>query len=330
MTKALTILFLMTTLIFWGSQKALASNTEQLIFVYVHGLGGQNKETPFVHNLKELIKNNKLTRIKVKHYSWDSPVVRWRVAPADFISGKKKAKKEARQFAESVLQEYENQKTPYYIIGHSIGTYLIAKSLEEYAKSQQSPLQMLRGIFFLGSSLLRDYTIDSSVLPTGFKITNYYSSFDRIVPLVYSIEAVKAAGEVGFDDIKHFKNLKTTFSHSYKGFGIHRDYSLLAKSIGYIMLLQENIFIKGKPNFEIQTKKIMKEASWFRVAVSWDDIFEFTRIMNGEKQNLRVQQRWPKPTYRIVIENSDGQLYQLAKGDSLHAMLKKLGLYPVK
>ncbi len=331
MTKKYSLINLVGLIFLILSQQSVAqANINQpIVFIYVHGLGGKNQNTQFVHNLKEFFADNNLTNITVKHYSWDSPTISFRVvAPAQFLAGKKQAKKEAKQFSKQVFQEYEQKKITYYIIGHSFGTYLIIKALENYA--QPSRLKRLGGIFFLGSTLPKNYTIKKNILPEGLKIQNYYSEYlDGAVSFVYSMEGVKAAGSVGFDDTQHFKNFQTTFTHSHKGFLIHRDYSILAQTIGYIALLKENIFLEGKPDFEIKTKKLFgkKITNWFRFVVSWDNVYEFTKIIEVKYYTIRIQQRWPKLTYRIVVENNKGQLYQLAKGDSLHAMLQGLGLF---
>jgi len=269
-----------------------------------------------------------LKNVTIKHYSWNSPIVNWQVAPAKFIEGKKQAEKEAEQFVKQVFREYEQKQIPYYLIGHSFGTYLILKSLENYAKPWR--LTKLRGIFFLGATLPKNYTMKKNVLPSGLKIQNYYSEhLDGAVSLVYSMEGITAGGKDGFDDTQHFKNFKTTFTHSHKGVLIHRDYSILATTIGYIALLKENIFLAGKPDFEIKTQKIIGEkiTNWFRFLVSWDDVYELTKIINGKHYTIRIQQRWPNLTYRIVVTDDNGALYQLAKGESLHAMLQGLGLF---
>jgi len=294
------------------------NRTHKLVFVYVHGLGGKNKETPFVHNLKEFIKENQFANFKAVHYSWDSPIVRWRVAASDFLDGKKKAEHEATQFALDILGKYERHQTPYYLIAHSLGTYIIAKSFEY----QKTPLRMLRGIFFLGAALPRDYQINTTALPPKLKIISYYSKlYDQILPFFYNIAGIKSGGQVGFDDLKCFQNFRTTCTHSFKGIGFHRDYSTLAEAIGYIIMLKENIFIAGQ-KFKLKKKKIMGGL------LSWHDVFELTEInINGKTQNVLIQQRWNTHNYRIVIKDKRGRPYQLAKGRSLHAMLRALMLY---
>ncbi len=338
MTNGLSTLLAQMSIILWiishGSQVAWAVQDNQdltklvtvqtqdnhkLVFIYVHGLGGNNKETPFVHNLKKFIKENQFANFKVVHYSWDSPAVRWRVAASDFINGKKKAETEAQQFIQ-VVREYESQKIPYYLIGHSLGTYLIVKAFEH----QHTPLRMLRGVFFLGAAVLRNYTINSTALLPKFKIINYYSEyFDKVLPLVYNVEGRRAGGQVGFDDITHFKNFRTTCTHGYKGIGIHRDYSTLAEAIGYITMLKENIFIPNNQDFQIKTKGVIK---WI-MRTAWHDIFELTGNSLGENRTFLIQQRWNTHTYRVVIKDEKGDFHELVNGKSLHAMLRALSLY---
>jgi predicted alpha/beta-fold hydrolase len=84
MTNRLSTLLAQMSIILWiishGSQVAWAVQDNQdltklvtvqtqdnhkLVFIYVHGLGGNNKETPFVHNLKKFIKENQFANFKV-------------------------------------------------------------------------------------------------------------------------------------------------------------------------------------------------------------------------------------------------------------------------
>lgn len=196
---------------------------------------------------------------------------------------------------------------------------MIAKAFDY----QESRLKKLRGVFFLGAALPRGYEINKGmILPKGMKITNYYSEhYDRVLPLFYNNQGVKAGGQVGFDDIKLFDNLRTTCTHSHKGIGIHRDYSTLAEAIGYLMMWQEQRYIEGK-QFKAKRKMVM------RGLLSWHDIYQIKDARLGDKfHGVLIQQRWNTRNYRIVTEDAFGKPYQLAKGRSLHAMLNELGLF---
>jgi len=301
------------------SSIAYANPQKALNIIYVHGLGGMNQESAFVHNVKEMMNEYQLKNIHVAHYSWDSPTIEAKIAPARFKQGLDKAKQEATVFATEVLNKYETKNQPYYIIAHSLGAYLVLEAFKNYTES----LSNLKNIYFLGAAVSRDYKVSSN-LPKSIKIDNYYSdNYDLVLPLFFSYLGKKSGGEVGFDDLHRFKNHRTTCTHNHKGIAFHRDYSTLAEAITYLILLQEKIHIKNA-DYKIGQRRIWKGL------MSWHDIYTFKNIkINKIHQDVLLQQRWNTKNYRLVIHDVKQKPSQIAKGRGLHDMLRVHGIEPL-
>lgn len=290
------------------------SGENEVEIIYVHGMGGSNEEANFVHISKKIITNNSIKKIKISHYSWNSPSIEIRIAPARVKQGLKKAEEEAKSFSKNIIESLESNKRPYYIVAHSMGAYLTAKAFEEYGKEALN----IKGIYFLGASMPRDFELSINI-PKRIKIYNYYSEkFDMVLPFFFSYLGKKSGGQVGFDDIERFENFRTTCTHQFKKMGFHRDYSTLAEAITLLILADEDIFIKSG-NFRVSPRKV------WRGLMSWHDIARYKNVkVKNKYHDILIQQRWNTKNYRLVIPDENGNPFQLLKGRALHKMLKEI------
>jgi len=231
-TKALFML-LFTLFNYAFINEVQADERKEMKFIYVNGFGERRFPPAFEKKMKKFVKPLN-GYFEVKTFQWGSLKLDLTKVVHQWNEAKKNADRDAQKFAREVIEKCEKEETPYVLIGYSLGTRVIAEALQY----PQNELKYLRGIYFLGSALPKDYKLETKILPEDFKIINYYSDYlDYMLKLsFYNAEGIKAGGEVGFDDKKCFLNLRTVSTHVYKGGPFQRDYSNLAEAIGYLSL----------------------------------------------------------------------------------------------
>ena len=288
----------------------------QLVFVYVHGFGeGGKQNIPFPRELNTFLTSNQV-KAKVITYKWDSHKLDYVGIVPQWLKTRDKADAAGKTFYQEVLVPLEQAGVPYYLIGYSLGSRVIAESL----KYGNDKLNHLRGIYFLGSALNHDYRIETKMLPAGLKINNYYSPlFDQVLKTSFHvIEGSKAAGEVGFDEKVTVNNYRTVCTHAYKGGFLHRDYSDIAPALAYLALFNENIVVKGKPaSFNIEMP-VMKGS------INWNDIVRL-KCKNGI---MLVQHNANTNWFRAVYIDKNGKRKRKAWASNMHSLLEKL--FPTK
>jgi hypothetical protein len=299
-----------------GGLSRQALSKYKLVFVYVHGFGeGGKAEIPFPRELNNFLTANQVNA-KVITYKWDNRKLDYVGIVPQWLKTRDKADAAGKLFSQEILVPLEAAGVPYYLIGYSLGSRVIAESL----KCGNDKLKNLRGIYFLGSALKHDYRIATKNIPPGLKINNYYSPlFDQVLKTSFHvIEGSKAAGEIGFDDEVRIDNYRTVCTHAYKGGPLQRDYSDLAPALAYLALFNENILLKGKPvSFNIEMP-VMKGT------VNWNDIVRF-KCKNGI---MLVQHNANTNWFRAVYIDKNGKRKRKAWASNMHSLLEKL--FPTK
>ena len=287
---------------------------KDLVFVYVHGFGEFKKVPPFEEKMREFLQPLPL-KTSVFTYRWDWLKLDLTKVVWQWTQAKQKADQSAKSFLDDVVLELEAAKIPYCIVAYSLGTRVVAKSLEQ----SPAPLKFLRGIYFLGSALPHTYVVDGTALPEGMNIINYYSPYlDEALKIsFYNAEGVKAGGEVGFDDTTRVRNYRTVCTHVHKGGPLQRDYANLAPAIGYLSLFNEGIFVKGlSADFNLE----MPVGSG---SFHWNDIIEFDR----HSHPLLIQQNVNTGHYRAVAIDEEESRNRKAWDMNLHTILAELQLF---
>ena len=307
----LTFLLALFLSIFFGGSKAKAAGPKSLDFIYVNGFGERRFPPAFQTKMKDFLKPLS-GDFNVSTFRWDSLKLDIRKVAHQWSEAKKNADSEAKRFAIEVIERHEREKRSYVLVGYSLGSRIIAGALKE----TDMKLEFLRGIYFLGSALPRDYKIDSAALPHGFRIINYYSNYsDQVLKFsFYNAEGIKAGGEVGFDDEVNFQNFRTVATHVYKGGPMQRDYSNLAEAIGYLSLYEEKILLnEGESNFNIESKVASGN-------LSWNDIY----MLKIDSRDYLIQQNVNTKYYRGLFIDKNGKRIRKAWGRNLHSVLEGL------
>ncbi|MFO7870173.1 MAG: hypothetical protein R6V03_01930 [Kiritimatiellia bacterium] len=296
-----------------------SSSDTNLTFVYLHGFGGIKKDPAFCDNLKTFIDETECD-CEVRNYEWDSVDIAITRAGANWLEAEKRADAEAVRFKKTVINSFERQGTPYVLVGFSIGSRVILRAMED----SRGSLKFLRGIYFLGSAMTRDTSINPEYLPDGMKIINYHSPLrDKVHRMAFNfMEDKPAGGCVGFGDEKVFENYAVSCTHAHKGVGVHIDYSQLAHAIGYIALLKERIMIPGETSFNVVTP-VGEGDVW------WNKILRMEYVVDGEKNTLEIEQHNINADYfRAVAVSPDGDRRRVARGSNIHAILEELDVMP--
>lgn len=292
---------------------------EKLVFVYVHGFGGKRDDPRFCVNMKEFLAKVNYD-CEIRNYPWDSVDIKVMKAGANWLEAKKRAKAEAPRFKSAVIDKLESDDTPYVLVGYSIGSRVV---LDALAASKNRP-RMLRGVYFLGSAMTRDTTIDRSRLPVGMKITNYHSPVrDTVHQVAFNfIEEIPAGGRAGFADTNVFENLAVSCSHIYKAALPHTDYSQLAHSIGYVALLKERVFVPGDTSMNIPSP-VGDGNVW------WNKILRMECVIEEQPCTLEIEQlNLDRDYFRAIVVLADGTRRRVARGKNIHAILNHLGVLP--
>ncbi|MED5586935.1 MAG: DUF726 domain-containing protein [Verrucomicrobiota bacterium] len=287
-------------------------------FVYIHGFGGEKQSPQFCENMRNFLSSAN-NRSRVINYRWDSVKVDPLRAGASWSSSQKRADKEAEQFRRRIIDRLEGDKSPYVLVGFSVGSRVILGALRETGK----PLQNLRGIYFLGSAMTRDTTLkDRVALPDGMRIINYHSpGRDMVHSAAFNfMSKVPAGGQVGFDDLAVFENRRVACSHAHKGVGVHIDYSGLAVAIASMEIYKMGIRIPGKMKPNLVTR-VGQGSTW------WNKVLPVEVTWNNARERIEIEQHNMHHNYfRAVRVSQSGKRYRIARSENLHAILGYLGV----
>lgn len=234
-------------LVFWElcKNKLILENKVDCLIIHVHGFGGEDYSEKFISLVRNFTKTIHLeNKIFATTHTWDSEILSPKIIGKNWTRAQEKAEKEVPIFIEKLLvcsKNYDN----IYISAFSLGSKVVSMAIKKMDILPPS----LKGIFFLGSALEKDFRFDK-VLP--FKIINYYSdNNDKVLKNIYkAMEAKSAGGEVGFLDSKNFLNLYTNCSHAI----FYRNYK---KYVPQIIVS----FIAVWNNLQIQNKQILSNQS---------------------------------------------------------------------
>jgi hypothetical protein len=290
-----------------------------LVFVYIHGFGGAKKSPQFCENLNSFLKKTPYN-CEVRNHEWDSVKINVTTLGAGWLKAERLADKEAAKFKKTVIDPLEASRTPYVIVGYSIGTRVVLRALEQ----TDGKMKMLKGVYFLGSAMNRDITIKPKHLPSGLKIVNYHSpKRDQVHQLAFHfMEEIPAGGRLGFDDTSVFENYTVACSHTHKPIAPHIDYSQMAQPIAYIALMDQRMHLPGKTSFNLKNK-VNGSAVW------WNKIIRIPCKLKGKSCVLELeQQNMNKDYFRAVAEYPDGTRVRVARGNNIHAIIDSLNILP--
>lgn len=289
---------------------ASASANAPLTFVYVHGFGGVKKSPEFCVKLSRFL-DEKDTPAAVINYEWDSVRVDPLQPGASWLKSQQMADLEAEKFRREVLDRLEDSGRRYVLVGFSVGTRVLLHSLQ----TTTTELQGLQGLYFLGSAMTKDTTLENrTALPKGMKITNYHSpTRDFVHRLAFNlVSEVPPGGQLGFDDVQLFENLPVSCAHAHKGLAIATDYSGLAEAIAFLELHQAGIEVPGRTKLNWEMPVDDSELWWNTISL---------------QNQVALEQHSMRPGYyRAVRVGGDGKRTRIARGENLHAILKALAM----
>jgi hypothetical protein len=289
---------------------------DDLTFVYIHGFGGLKEDPEFCQKLREFIGERRVDA-RVINYEWDSVKVSPLRAGASWKTSQQRADKEAKRFKSEVLDKLEKAKTPYIIVGFSVGTRVVLGALEQTT----AKLKSLEGIYFLGSALTNDATLENrETLPAGMKIVNYHSpSHDIVHRAAFEfMSPIPAGGRVGFSDRTLFENLPVSCSHAHKGVGIHIDYSSLAEAIAEIELYQTGARRPGETKFNWKTR-VGDGGVW------WNRVAKVRASHDSSPVEVEIEQHNVRHGYfRALLVDKKGGRTRIARGEDLGAILTEI------
>jgi len=310
-------------LLILGTLDALAASgsaqSTNLVFVYIHGFGGERKNPQFCVNMREFLSETK-SPARVVNYPWDSVEVDVLKAGASWRESERRADQESTGFAIRIIDQYEQARVPYVLVGFSVGSRVVLRALE----ARKGKLNSLQGVYFLGSAMARDVTLPKGVLPAGVKIINYHSPLrDKVHKTAFSFMSnLPAGGEVGYDDTAVFENCAVSCTHAYKGVGVHIDYSQLAVPIAYIELFKRGTLVPGRlsPNVGF---RVGDGDMW------WNKVLRVPAVVDGKRVPVVIEQNNMNAEYfRALMIKKDGTRKRIARSKSLHAILRSLKVDP--
>jgi hypothetical protein len=304
--------------VLWSMNAFAASGDTQstnLVFIYVHGFGGEKKCPQFCVNMREFLTKAKAPA-RVENYPWNSGKVDVLKAGASWRECEKRADEESLRFAARFIDKYEQTRTPYVLVGFSAGSRVVLGALE----ARKGKLRTLQGVYFLGSAMAKDTSLSKSVLPAGMKIVNYHSPLrDKVLKTAFSFMSdLPAGGEAGYDDTIVFDNYAVCCTHAYKGAGVHIDYSQLAVPIGYIALFKQGIPVLGGLSLNL-VSEVGKGDVW------WNKVLRVSAVLDGTAVPVVIEQSCIRADYfRALKVKKDGTRERIARGRNVHAILRFL------
>jgi pimeloyl-ACP methyl ester carboxylesterase len=312
----LASLILAVSLLAASAEEAPESDRQNdVVFVYLHGFGGAKKRPRFCANLQEFLDDAELSN-RIINYEWDSVRIEVLQAGASWLDAEKRADEDAVKFKLTVLDRLEREQTPYVLIGFSIGSRVLLGALD----NSNGKLDMLRGVYFLGSAMTRDTTLDRARLPRDMKIFNYYSPrWDIVHQTSFNfMNRVAAGGLRGFTDTEVFENYAVSCTHTHKGVGVHIDYSQLAVAIAYMTLYKEGIVLEGRAGINLETS-VGEGELW------WNKVWRVPCRIDGTLETVEIEQNNVVAEYfRALLIKPDGDRKRIARGSNMHAVLKEI------
>jgi pimeloyl-ACP methyl ester carboxylesterase len=293
----------------------LDADEDGLVFVYVHGFGGAKKSPEFCENLQAFLDEEEVAA-QVLNYEWDSVKVDPLKAGASWLKAQAMADEEASKFKLEVIDKLDAENREYVVVGFSVGSRVVLKALEESDKEWRG----LRGVYFLGSAMTKDMTLERrSAMPEGMKITNYHSpKRDLVHRMAFNfMSEVSPGGQVGFDDVDVFENYPVSCAHAHKGVGVTIDYSGLAEAIAFLELHEAGLSIEGSTKLNWETPVMEGDYWWNRIHV----------VQVDGIGAVELEQHTMRPGYyRALRVDGEGKRTRIARGENLHAILRELGV----
>ena len=291
------------------------AQSTDLVFIYIHGFGGEKSNPQFCINMQEFLTETK-TAARVENYTWDSVEIEVLRGGANWRESEQRADDESLRFAAAVIDPCELAQTPYVLVGFSIGSRVVLGALA----ARKGQLNHLQGVYFLGSAMARDTTLSEGVLPAGMKIINYHSPLrDKVHRTAFRfMNDLPAGGEVGFDCTTTFENYAVSCTHTHKGAGVHIDYSQLAVPIAYIELFKRGALLPGLLRFNL-TRRVRDGDVW------WNTVLRVSAVRDGRQVPVVIEQHNMNAGYfRAVMVQEDGTRTRIARGHNLHTILTYL------
>jgi hypothetical protein len=96
----------------------------------------------------------------------------------------------------------------------------------------------------------------------------------------------------------------------------------MGEAVGYRILYHEHVLVKGTTKWNIRFP-VGKGDVW------WNNVFIFDDCdLNGATVQIVIQQHSVNPDHYRAVSVSGDDRYREAWGNNLHALLKKLGIFP--
>ena len=298
---------------------ASGNASTNLVFIYVHGFGGEKDNPQFCENMSAFLSKSKAPA-RVENYPWNSVKVDILKAGTSWRESEKRADEESLHFAANVIDKYEHARTPYVLVAFSVGSRVVLGALE----ARKGNLKALQCVYFLGSAMRKDVRLPENVLPAGMKIVNYHSPLrDKVHRTAFSFMSdIPAGGEAGYDDATVFDNHAVSCTHAHKGVGVHIDYSQLAVPIGYIELFKNGFRAPGKLSFNFDFK-VGQGDVW------WNQVLRVLAVQDGKQVPVVIEQSNMRASYfRALMIKKDGTRERIARGKNLHSILTFLKVDP--
>ncbi len=289
-----------------------SAQTTNLVFIYIHGFGGEKQDPQFCVNMRKFLSKTKAPA-RIENYPWDSVKVNPLKAGANWRESERLAEEESLRFGTNIIDRLEQAGTPYVLVGFSLGSRVVLNALA----ARKGKLKTLQGVYFLGAAMAEDQSLSKDVLPPGMKIVNYHSPLrDKVHKTAFSfMSSLPAGGEVGFADTAVFDNYAVCCTHAHKGIGVHIDYSQLAVPIGYIALFKKGVVVPGKLSRN-RTGEVGEGDVW------WNKVLRVSAVLNGQQMPVIIEQNNMNAGYfRALVIKQDGTRERIARGRNLHAIL---------
>ncbi|PID27252.1 MAG: hypothetical protein CR982_06550 [Candidatus Cloacimonadota bacterium] len=284
------------------------------IVVFVHGMGGRGNFS-FCEGFDDLNKEFN-AEFDTIYYKWNTNNIPLEVMNGSIDKYKKSIllveSKEYLRF-QKLIFDLQDRGDEYYIVGFSMGAYLVYRSLSE---NRSKVLSGLKGVYFMGAAYERIYNnIDRTTIPNVERIINYYSrNYDIALKMFYEVSGIEAGGRVGFDDYSLYKNYRTIVSHR-----LFIDYSTMMEPLlGLLMLKESKIKKIGVDKY--LNKFVSKGLD------NWSDIYSFKYKIYSNFYEVMIQKikigNMITKKYRAVIVTDYGKdNIKIAESDSIFELL---------
>jgi hypothetical protein len=268
--------------------------------LFVHGFGSDKVAEPFIEIADKFILDNDLS-CSFNVFRWNSVLFE----PADFVDVRNISAKftqamentegELSRF-EQVLIRLEEKGTPYCIVAHSLGCFLV----NSFLNMTKINSKHCNGIFFIGAADDRDRVVSNNFFRNSFeKIVNYYSpNSDWVLKISFHAKSGKVAGgSKGFNS-KCFDNYRCSASHAKKGVLIHTDWTRLIPAIIELSAYRLGTPVTGELLPNIRTS--ITDGKKF-----WNNLLELNVSFEGDISSVWVQQHKVTGLYRLSVWSGD-------------------------